>query len=324
MSIQTTKNNVKKIPIEFKVGFLFLLAVGLFIWGLNFLKGTDMFGQKRIFYAVYEKVEGLEPANKVKVSGLNIGQVRHLDFIPGSSQIYAELYIKSDIPIPKNSVARIYSTDLLGGKAIEIVIGDSKELSLPGDTLASEMEQSIRDQVNEQVEPIRKKALALINSVDSLLISFQSVFSEANQDNFATTFENIRFSILSIRNATSTMDSIIDNEKNRIDNIMANIERITFNLKENNQQITNILRNVSNISDSLAAAELPQTIRDAQVALANLKEISDKINRGEGTMGQIMTNDTLYYNLQQSTENLNKLLEDLRLNPKRYVKFSMF
>lgn len=315
---------MKKIPIEFKVGFLFLIAVGLFIWGVNFLKGTDMFGQKRIFYAVYEKVEGLEPANKVKVSGLNIGQVRHLDFIPGSSQIYAELYIKSDIPIPKNSVARIYSTDLLGGKAIEIVIGDSKELALPGDTLASEMEQSIRDQVNEQVEPIRKKALALINSVDSLLISFQSVFSEANQDNFATTFENIRFSILSIRNATSTMDSIIGNEKNRIDNIMGNIERITFNLKENNQQITNILRNVSNISDSLAAAELPQTIRDAQVALANLKEISDKINRGEGTMGQIMTNDTLYFNLQQSTENLNKLLEDLRLNPKRYVKFSMF
>ncbi|MBE0637101.1 MAG: MCE family protein [Bacteroidales bacterium] len=315
---------MKKVPIEFKVGFLFLAAVGLFIWGLNFLKGTDIFGQKRIFYAVYDHVEGLEPANKVKVSGLNIGQVKTLGFIPGTSLIFAELYIKNEIPIPKNSIARVYSTDLLGGKAIEIILGDAEELAKPGDTLISEMEQSIREQVNEQVEPIRKKALALINTVDSLLMNIQSVFTEDNQNNLATSFENIRYTIQSIKSATSTLDTILTSEKSRIDNIMGNIERISYNLKENNQQITNILRNVSTISDSLAVSELPQTLRDAQAAMANLKEISDKLNRGEGSMGQLLTNDTLYFNLQQSTENLNKLLEDLRLNPKRYVKFSMF
>lgn len=315
---------MKKVPIEYKVGFLFLLAVGLFIWGFNFLKGTDIFGQKRIFYAVYSQVEGLEPANKVKVSGLNIGQVKSLEFIPGTSRIIAELYIRSEIPIPKNSRARIYSTDLLGGKAIEIVLGDSKEPALPGDTLTSEMEQSIRDQVNEQVEPVRKKALALINTVDSLLMNIQSVFSQDNQDNLSTSFENIRYTILSIKSATSTVDSILYNEKSRINNTMRNIEMISHNLKENNQQITNILRNVSTMSDSLVAAEIPQTIREAQQAMINLKEISDKLNRGEGTMGQLLQNDTLYFNLQQSTESLNRLLEDMRLNPKRYVKFSVF
>lgn len=315
---------MKKVPIEYKVGFLFLLAVGLFIWGFNFLKGTDIFGQKRIFYAVYSQVEGLEPANKVKVSGLNIGQVKSLEFIPGTSRIIAELYIRSEIPIPKNSRARIYSTDLLGGKAIEIVLGDSKEPALPGDTLTSEMEQSIRDQVNEQVEPVRKKALALINTVDSLLMNIQSVFSQDNQDNLSTSFENIRYTILSIKSATSTVDSILYNEKSRINSTMRNIEMISHNLKENNQQITNILRNVSTMSDSLVAAEIPQTIREAQQAMINLKEISDKLNRGEGTMGQLLQNDTLYFNLQQSTESLNRLLEDMRLNPKRYVKFSVF
>jgi phospholipid/cholesterol/gamma-HCH transport system substrate-binding protein len=315
---------VKKIPIEYKVGFLFVVAVGLVIWGLNFLKGTDIFGQRRIFYAVYEQVEGLETANKIKVSGLNIGQVSKLNFIPGTSRIYAELYIKSDIPIPKNSIARIYSTDLLGGKAIEIILGDSKELLVPGDTLISQMEQSLREQVNEQVEPIRRKALALLNTVDSLLVNIHAVFSEDAQDNIASSFENVRLSIASIKNATSTVDSILTTEQSRINNIMGNIEMISHNLKENNEQITNILQNFSTISDSIAAAEIPQTIRDAHAAMQSLKEISDKLNRGEGTLGQMLQNDTLYFNLQQSTENLNLLLEDFKLNPKRYVKFSVF
>jgi phospholipid/cholesterol/gamma-HCH transport system substrate-binding protein len=317
-------NIVKKIPIEYKVGFLFVVAVGLVIWGLNFLKGTDIFGQRRIFYAVYEQVEGLETANKIKVSGLNIGQVSKLNFIPGTSRIYAELYIKSDIPIPKNSIARIYSTDLLGGKAIEIILGDSKELLVPGDTLISQMEQSLREQVNEQVEPIRRKALALLNTVDSLLVNIHAVFSEDAQDNIASSFENVRLSIASIKNATSTVDSILTTEQSRINNIMGNIEMISHNLKENNEQITNILQNFSTISDSIAAAEIPQTIRDAHAAMQSLKEISDKLNRGEGTLGQMLQNDTLYFNLQQSTENLNLLLEDFKLNPKRYVKFSVF
>ena len=315
---------MKKISVEVKVGLLFIAAVALFIWGFNFLKGTEIFGSKRIFYAVYEKVEGLEPANKIKVSGLNIGQVRHLGFIPGTALIYAELYIKSDIPIPRNSIARIYSTDLLGGKAVEIVLGDSKELAMSGDTLQSEMEQSIREQVSQQVEPIQKRALALINSLDSLLVSIQSVFNPESQDNITSIFENIRIAIISIKNSATTVDSLLIKEKTRVDKIMSNVEKITANLRDNNDEISNVLRNMSAMSDSLAASDIPQTLRDAQVAMENLKMISEKLNSGEGTMGQILTNDTLYMNLQQSTENLNKLLEDMRLNPKRYVKFSVF
>jgi phospholipid/cholesterol/gamma-HCH transport system substrate-binding protein len=313
-----------KISKEFKVGFLFLLAVGLFIWGFNFLKGTDFFKQSRILYAVYNQVEGLEPANKVKISGLNIGHVNRLGFIPGTSQIIAELYIKSDIPIPDNSVARLYSTDLLGGKAIEIILGDSEQYTSSGDTLTSDLEQTLREQVNDQVEPLRRKAIALINSVDSLLMSVQSIVVETKQLKISESFDNIKKAIYNLENATSTLDTILDKEKTRINNIMTNLESITHNLEKNNTNINNIFENISSISDSLAVAEIPQTIREAKEAMINLKEISDKINRGEGTIGQLMTNDSLYFQMEKSTESLNKLLEDLRLNPKRYVRFSLF
>lgn len=312
------------ISKEFKVGFLFLLSVGLLIWGFNFLKGTNIFGARRMLYVVYDKVEGLEPANKVKISGLSIGQVTRLTFIPGTSQIAVELYISNDIPIPDNSIARLYSTDLLGGKAVEIILGDSPNLIRSGDTLLPAMEQSLREQVTEQVEPLRLRVVALINSVDSVLLQVQSVFSESNRYNLAESFENISSSISSFQSAVSNLDTILDTEKSRINTIMTNFESITNTLEKNNEQINNIFYNLATLSDSLVASDIPQTVREAHTAMLNLREISEKLNRGEGTMGQLLTNDSLYIQLEQSTESLNKLLEDLRLNPKRYVRFSLF
>lgn len=203
-----------KISKEFLVGFLFLLAVGVFIWGFNFLKGTDIFSNKRLLYTVYDKVEGLEPANKVNVNGLNIGHITNMSFVPETTQIVVEMYIKSDIPIPENSVARLYSTDLLGGKAIEIIQGNSDRLTQSGDTLQSAMEQTLREQVNEQVEPLRLRAVALINSVDSVLMSVQAIVSETQELNLAESFESIRMTINNVESASTTLDSILIPNRN--------------------------------------------------------------------------------------------------------------
>lgn len=313
-----------KISREIKVGLVFLASVAIFVWGFNFLKGTSMFSGSRLLYAVYDKVDGLDKANKVKVNGLNIGQVKDLDFLEGSSKIVAEFYIKSDIKIPANSVARIYATDLLGSKAVEIILGDSKKYLQSGDTLRSEMESSLKDQLSEQVEPLKKKALVLINSVDSVMMVIQSIFNENTRSSLASSLENIRNTLGNLENASSNIDTILISGKARVQNIMANAESISRNLKENNENINTILTNFAALSDSLAEADIPQTIRDASTAVNNLKVISDKINRGEGTLGQLITNDSLYLELNNSMNSLKLLLEDIRLNPKKYVKLSLF
>ncbi len=313
-----------KISREIKVGLVFLASVAIFVWGFNFLKGTSMFSGSRLLYAVYDKVDGLDKANKVKVNGLNIGQVKDLDFLEGSSKIVAEFYIKSDIKIPANSVARIYATDLLGSKAVEIILGDSKKYLQSGDTLRSEMESSLKDQLSEQVEPLKKKALVLINSVDSVMMVIQSIFNENTRSSLASSLENIRNTLGNLENASSNIDTILISGKARVQNIMANAESISRNLKENNENINTILTNFAALSDSLAEADIPQTLRDASTAVNNLKVISDKINRGEGTLGQLITNDSLYLELNNSMNSLKLLLEDIRLNPKKYVKLSLF
>ncbi len=313
-----------KISREFKVGLTFIAAAAVFIWGFNFLKGTDLFSKKRVFYAVYDQVNGLEKANKVKVNGLNIGQVSRLSFIPGTSRIVAELYIKNDIQIPANSVARIYGTDLLGGKAIEINLGNSDTMAQSGDTLRADMEQSLMAQVNEQVEPLKKKAIALINSVDSVMSVVQSIFNENTRHNLTTTIENIRNTLGNVESASSNLDTILAREKPRINVIMSNIESISGNLRANNERINMIFKGIAALSDSLGKAEIPQAVRDLRATIKNFERVSDKLNEGQGTAGQLLTNDSLYIQLEQTTYQLNLLLEDIRRNPKRYVKFSIF
>lgn len=313
-----------KISREVKVGITFIAAAAVFIWGFNFLKGTDLFSKKRLFYAVYDQVNGLDKANKVKVNGLNIGQVSNMSFIPGTSRIAVELYIKNDIQIPSNSVARIYGTDLLGGKAIEINLGDSKELAQPGDTLRAELEQSLMEQVNEQVEPLKRKAIALINSVDSVMTVIQSIFNENTRNSLNTTIANIQNTLGNIQRASSNVDTILSREKTRINTIMGNVESISANLKENNENVTRIFNNFEALSDSLNQADIPQAIRDVRKAAGNLERITGKLEQGEGTAGRMLTDDSLYIQLEETTHALKLLLEDIRNNPKRYVKFSVF
>ncbi|MFP4472013.1 MAG: MlaD family protein [Bacteroidales bacterium] len=313
-----------KISREFKVGITFLAAAAVFIWGFNFLKGTDLFSSKRVFYAVYDQVNGLDRANKVKVNGLNIGQVQNLSFIPGTSRIVAEMYIKSDIEIPANSVARIYGTDLLGGKAIEINLGDTNVMAESGDTLRASMEQSLMTQLNEQVEPLKLKAIALINSVDSVLTVIQSVFNESTRDNLATSFENIQNTLGNVKRASSNVDTILATEKSRINRIMTNVESISVNLRENNENINRIFNNIALMSDSLQAAEIPEALRDFRQTAQNLQQISQNLKDGEGTAGKLLYNDSLYIRLEETTYQLKLLLEDIQNNPSRYVKFSLF
>jgi phospholipid/cholesterol/gamma-HCH transport system substrate-binding protein len=219
-----------KISHELKVGLIFIVAVAIFVWGLNFLKGTDILSEQKFLYAVYDEIDGLEKDNKVMINGLNIGQVNSLGFFPGSSKIVAKLYIKRDIKIPKNSIARIYSVNLLGGKAVEILLGDGIEATENGDTLISKMETSLREQVNEQVEPLKKKAVALINSVDSVITVIQSIFNENTRVALANSIQNIHLTLSNLESATSNFDNILKKEKYRISSIITNLDSISYNL----------------------------------------------------------------------------------------------
>jgi phospholipid/cholesterol/gamma-HCH transport system substrate-binding protein len=314
-----------KLSKEFKVGLVAIATIAIFIWGFNYLKGLDIFKTYKTFYAIYPRVNGLMEANPVSIHGLNVGQVTRISFTPDmSGNIIVEFVVTTDLPLPKNSVANIYSSDLMGSKAIEIMIGDTNIYLDDGDTLMSEVEASLKDAVNQQIAPLKNKAEELIGSIDSAVVAIRGVFNRRTRENLKNSIESIRITLKNLESATYNIDTLVISQKNRLATILDNVEAITTNLRENNENITNIINNFSTISDSLAKAQIPKTFDNINSTISDLAEVVEKVNTGQGTIGLLLNDDKLYNNLQQASNNLNALLEDLQQNPKKYVRFSLF
>ncbi len=313
-----------KISNEVKAGVIILIAIGLFIWGYQFLKGKDLFVKADTYCAIYERVDGLQVSAPVYINGLKIGSVANIRFVSDTSRlILIELKINKPNIIQDSSIAEIFSSDLMGTRAIRINLSNSNKFYHPGDTLISSIEADLKAQVNAQVLPLKTKAEGLIKSIDSLVIVVQTIFNKQTRYNISRSIESIRSTIESLERSSITLDTLVQSERYALTRIIANIESITENLRNNNEMITNVIKNISAFSDSLQQANIKQTIINANLALVEATDIMDKINRGEGTIGMLIHNEKLYNNLENSSRNLDLLLRDLRENPKRYVHFSL-
>lgn len=307
------------------IGLTFILAIFLFVWGYNFLKGKNLFKEEIKYYAKYGDVSGLTVANAVMINGLRIGQVSSIKFDPDmSGDIVVELVLHKDFPVPRNSIARIFSADLMGSKLIDLKLGDAVELAYSGDTLQSSTEASLKDEVNAQVQPIKKKAEDLLSSIDSLVVAIQTVFNESARKSLTESFDNISQTFSNLETTTSNIDTLVDAEANRIASILQNVDSLAFTLNQNRSSISNIVANLETFSDTLTKTDIAGTFERANSSLVQLESILTQINEGQGTLGMLMYNDTLYVEIERSAEELNKLLRDIRENPKRYVKFSLF
>lgn len=314
-----------KIRKEIKVGVVFVVATAILIWGLMYLKGLELLKSSRTFYAVYDEVNGLVAANPISIKGLKVGQVKKLYFDPQNpAKIVVELYVLGDYPIAKNSSARIFSSSLLGSPEVEIIPGDSKVMAMSGDTLLSQIESTLGQEVNKQLLPLKAKAENLIGSIDSIAGIIQKLLDKRTRENLMDAIEHVNKTLANLENTSQSLDNLMDSQKNNLAKIISNVESISNNLKQNNDKITNILNNFSNLSDSLAKARIPTTFAQVNKAVADLDSVLVKINKGEGTVGQLLSNEQLYKEVEKAARDLNLLLEDLRKNPSKYVKVSVF
>ena len=315
-----------KVSNEFKVGLFGAFALLALILGYNFLKGANLFSRSPHFYASYSKINGLNVANPVQVNGLNVGKVEELTINQNdSNRILVKVSISKDIQLPNNSIFRISSADLLGSKVIRLELGNSKTYAVSGDTLFGANEVSLMDDVARQIEPIKIKAEKVIMTIDSVLAQVKSLFDKNGKGGALTnTVIDLETTIHNIRTTTDQVNLMVKAESDRLDVILKNVSSITENLKKNNDAITHALNNIDKITDDLAKSDLKKTVDNANQAIADISVIIDKIKAGKGSLGMLVNDDKLYTNLQQSSADLDKLIIDLKANPKRYVSLSLF
>jgi phospholipid/cholesterol/gamma-HCH transport system substrate-binding protein len=309
---------------EVKVGAIVLGGIIVLYFGINFLKGKDFFSNEKRVYAVYDRIEGLSPSNLIQVNGLKAGFVRDIKLLPDhSGRIIVSMLIKNEMKIPRNSVAQIVSTDLLGTKAIRLIFGNSSEDVQNGDTLQSDIQKSISEEVSAQVAPIKMKAENLLSSLDSVTTILRDVFNEKTKQNLKNSFASISTSLHSMESITGSLDTVMRKSEGKIKTIIDNIEFITSNLKNNSEHISNAIENIANISDTLRRANLTQTIENTKKTLEMTSSIFEKVNKGKGSLGMLINDDSLYVNLNSTAHSLDALIKDLKANPKRYVHFSL-
>jgi len=315
-----------KFNKEIKTGAVVVAGIALFIYGFNFLKGSNLFTHQKTIYAVYSNVEGLLESNNVQLSGVKIGIIKSIDLMPKDrkGRILVTMKVDDAVELPSDSKARIISFDLLGSKAIRMEVGSSAKLVRSGDTLQSEVEDDLKTAVDKRIAPLQKKAEGLISSIDSVMIVIQQVFNRDSRQDLFKSFESIKKAIKAFENTSLRLDTLVATQQYKLSAIFSKIESISSNLANNNDKITKVLSNFESISDSLAKSKIKSTIEHANTALSDATSILDKINTGKGTIGMFINNDSLYKKLDMSAAELNSLLKDFQENPKRYVHFSVF
>lgn len=306
---------MNKLSKEFKSGFIFLLAIVFLVYGLKYLKGLNVFQSNKPYYAIYDDIDGLQIGSSIRLNGFNVGMVNNI-VLSNNNKLLVTLNINSVDSIPKNSICKIVNQDLMGTKGVSLVLGKSDLYAKPGDTLQSGVENSLQDEVNAQILPLKNKAEELIGSVDSLLTVVAAVLNKNTRKNLSNSIKSLdeTFSILS--QTMIKVDSMVYHNDKRVSKIIINLESITTNLNDSNSGIKPILYNLSLISDSLSNSNIGSLVE-------NINNISNNINSGSGSLTKLMKDDKLYNNLEKSTSELAELIEDIKNNPKRYVNFSI-
>lgn len=308
-----------KITNETKVGILTIVTIVILIIGYNFLKGNDIFSNEDVYYAKYDRVNGLAVSKPVLINGFPIGRVSKLTLLP-NGQILSQIKVRHDYPIPQNTMARLESTDLLGGKAIVLLLGNNALLAKSGDTLNTNIQKNML----EQTEPLQQKAEQIISRLDSVLASLNNTLNPNFQRNFDRSFASIAKMLQTLEGTAQKVDVLVGSQSIKVEHIMGNVESFSANLKTNNEKISGILTNLSQVSGDINKANLPQTLAHASKAVAELQQVVDKVNSGQGSIGLLVNDKQLYNNLSRASDNLDKLLVDFKANPKRYVSFSVF
>ena len=301
---------MKKISKEIQIGILAIISIVGLVWGINYLKGSNLFDTNRRVFAVYKDIGGLQEGSGVMVNGFKVGVVKKIALLTNDNyNLIVELSIEEDIIIPSNSISKIVNEDIMGSKGVALLLGDASEFIKDGDTLVSDIEGSLKDEVNKQVLPLKNKAEELISSIDSVVTVITSVLSKDARESLTKSLESLDYTFHTMSQTMTKVNKIVDQNDDRISSIVKNLE-------SNNDEITNILKNFSNLSDEIAKSNINNV-------LLSLGEVSKKINDAEGSLGMFINNKDLYVNLENSSKELEALIKDIKLNPKRYLGFSV-
>lgn len=300
-----------KLSKEVKTGILSLSAILLFIYGYSFIKGSDIFDSSRIFYVSYQNVEGLDNSARVTINGLAVGKVKSINLVNKEGGLIVSFSVDREFNFSRNSIVRIYSSSLIGGKQLAIILdNETNNIAKSGDTLKGEIEKGMLEVMTGGLKPLEQKVLTTLSNLDSLVLNLTDVLDDETRLNIKESIVSLNQTMNSFKEASGNLNSLIKTNKEKLNNTFANLEIAS--------------ENFAKFSDSLAQIETGKMVKDLENIISRFNSILEGIEDGKGSIGKLLKDDKLYDNLEGASKQLELLLEDMKLHPKRYVHFSLF
>jgi phospholipid/cholesterol/gamma-HCH transport system substrate-binding protein len=299
-----------KITKEIKVAVLVILSIVLFYWGFVFLKGRDIFNSSTTLYVVYDSVEGLTPSSVVSIKGVPVGKVASFSFIE-NKKILVVLAITSNYPISKSSVAELRGSSPLGGKEIVIIPNDlDNNLVTNGSYLLSSSTLGLTDKLAQEIGPVKDKVEVLLENANKLIENLNATLDASTQQKLKASIASLELTMSEFSQISKNANEILSENKSKLNTTLSNFEKTSGNL--------------NSMTTSLEKANLGATVKKLEATLTNVNGIMANLEQGKGSMGKLLKDDAMYTNLTKTSKELELLLQDLRLNPTRYVNVSVF
>lgn len=309
-----------KLSKELKAGLIAAFAIIGFVVLFQFMKGKSLFTSDNIFYAKYDNVEGLEPSSPVSINGLKVGQVDEIVPVTdkdGKIHFVLKVLVDNEFKFSRNSTLEIFEPGLMSGKQVRVNLQYGGEQAKDGDTLSGGSKGSMMSSISSQVGPVSEQLQVVLKKVDSLMYNANNITGAQNQAEIKALLANLNRTVSSFEATSMQAQSLIRANDPYVQQMLNNANLATISAKD-------ALDKYGRVAEAVDTDKLNETIDKLSQTSDKLNNVISGIQNGEGSLGKLTKDEELYRNLNLTAENLNKLVEDLKENPKRYVNFSVF
>lgn len=309
-----------KFTKEIKAGLIAILAIIGFVFLFQFMKGKSLFTTDNVFYAKFDNVEGLAASNPVSINGLKVGQVDKIFPVTekdGRIHFVVKVIIDDNFEFSKKSTLEIFEPGLMSGKEMRINLEYGQPMAKDGDTLAGTFKLSMMNSISSQVGPVKDQLQVVLKRVDSLTNNANKIFDDQNRAEIRALLTNLNRTVASFEGTSRQTNALLANNDPRVQKVLDNANLATLSAKS-------AIDKYGKVADDVDVKKLNNTIDKLSITADKLNGIISGIQNGEGSLGKLTKDEELYRNLNNTAENLNKLVEDLKANPKKYLNFSVF
>jgi len=297
---------------ELKTGVFAVVSILLFILGFQYMRDSKLFQVSREFHVVYPNVVGLERSAAVTINGMKVGKVSDIKLINSQGDaVMVTFIIEDDFEFSKSSVIKIYPSGIIGGNNLAVLTnGSDPMIAQAGDTLVGALESGMIDGLIEKFTPIEKSLLSTLTKVDSVMMDLDQVLDQAAKRHLRQSMADLSSTMDQLNQTSTSLNTLVQHNEAYLSNTFADLGRTASNMAK--------------ITDSIALINSATLLNDLSESMNALKQITAAMASGEGTLGALINDPSLYQNLEQVTKEAQKLVEDIKAQPKRYVHFSLF